>query len=102
MQIKIRIKCTNPQCENGMVYGPHCKVCGALLRDGYPWWTPGNDTMPCGHSARKYLIGDCPACLGTTWIERWEDLKVLADKLDDRLVGLFKIMQGEKDHGNIC
>ena len=76
MQVKIRIKCTNLQCQEGMIYGPHCKACGERIPDGDPWWKSGNNAMPCGHSARRYLVEewDCPACLGTTWMERWIDV----------------------------
>lgn len=86
MQVKIRIRCTNPKCEQGMIHDPHCKICNQRIPEGHPWWNSETAIMPCGHSAAHgHLVeeDECSTCEGTTWIEEWRDLEELADQLDD-------------------
>lgn len=85
MQVKVRIKCNNAKCTDGIVYDSHCRACGQRIPSGHPWWSNCDNAMPCGHSARRYLVEEmeCPVCLGCGWLERWMDIEEVEKAIND-------------------
>jgi len=78
MQVKVRIKCTNPKCEKGIIYDPHCTACGERISSDFC-----DSYMPCGHTARRYLVEeyDCPRCAGSGWEENWMDIEEVEEAI---------------------
>jgi len=62
-----------PTCQGeGIIYDPHCRLCNERIPSGHPWFSTSDDTMPCGHSGRKFFVDeyDCPNCDGTGILRR--------------------------------